>query len=53
MTADVAEARPPTRSAAHWFLDAATYACDGEFDLAIEAALTGIAALSESAVADA
>jgi len=38
----------PSRSAVNWFLDAATYARDGETDLAIEAAESGIAALRET-----
>lgn len=36
---------PAKRSAEHWFLDAATFAHDGDHEHAVEAALAGIAAI--------
>jgi hypothetical protein len=38
----------PARSAVNWFLDAATYARDGDIEQAIAAALAGIAALKNA-----
>ena len=35
----------PKRSAENWFLDAATFAHDGDREQAVEAALAGIAAI--------
>ena len=40
----------PARSAVNWFLDAATYARDGDVEHAIAAALAGIAALKDQGV---
>lgn len=42
-----------SRSAANWFLDAATYARDGDRDRARETALAGIAALDKAEAEDA
>jgi hypothetical protein len=53
MTADVHHDDRVKRSAENWFLDAATYAHDGDRERAIEAALAGIAALREDKAADA
>jgi hypothetical protein len=47
------DALAPKRSAENWFLDAATFAHDGDRERAIEAARAGIAALNDEEVPDA
>ena len=53
MTVETAHDAPPKRSAENWFLDAATFAHDGDRERAIEAARAGIAALNDAVAPDA